>query len=201
MIIKKYIGLYICIKFYDIICIGRVINNMEINIRGDKLKVTDAIRNHITEKLGKLDKYFGADAHIRCSVVIKVKDKDQIIEVTIPTDKFTLRAEEKHADLYAATDLVVDKLEGQIRKHKAKLKKYKTFAPVINDTTDIVDEPEEKIVKRKILEIKPMDEEEAILQMELIDHDFFVFINEDTHKQTIVYLRRDGGYGVIEAKN
>ena len=173
---------------------------MEINIRGDKLKVTDAIRNHITEKLGKLDKYFGADAHIRCSVVIKVKDKDQIIEVTIPTDKFTLRAEEKHADLYAATDLVVDKLEGQIRKHKAKLKKYKTFAPVINDTTDIVDEPEEKIVKRKILEIKPMDEEEAILQMELIDHDFFVFNNVNEGRISVLYKRKDGNYGIIDTK-
>lgn len=173
---------------------------MEINIRGDKLKVTDAIRNHITEKLGKLDKYFGEDAHIRCSVVIKVKDKDQIIEVTIPTDKFTLRAEEKHADLYAATDLVVDKLEGQIRKHKAKLKKYKTFAPVINDTTDIVDEPEEKIVKRKVLEIKPMDEEEAILQMELIDHDFFVFNNVNEGCISVLYKRKDGNYGIIDTK-
>lgn len=173
---------------------------MEINIRGDKLKVTDAIKNHITEKLGKLDKYFGEDVHIRCSVVIKVKDKDQIIEVTIPTDKFTLRAEEKHADLYAATDLVVDKLEGQIRKHKAKLKKYKTFAPVINDTTDVIDEPEEKIVKRKVLEIKPMDEDEAILQMDLIDHDFFVFNNVNKECISVVYKRKDGNYGIIDTK-
>lgn len=174
---------------------------MQINIRGDKLKVTDSIRNHITEKIGKLDKYFNDNNNIRCSVVIKVKDKDQIIEVTIPTDKFTLRAEEKHADLYAATDLVVDKLEGQIRKHKAKLKKYKTFTPVINEIPDeLIEESKDKIVKRKTLDIKPMDEEEAILQMDLIDHDFFVFNNVNEGCTSVVYKRKDGSYGIIDTK-
>ena len=94
---------------------------MNILIRGDKLKVTDAIRAHIEEKLGRLNKYFDSSDEIHANVLIKVRDKDQIIEVTIPTKKFTLRAEEKHSDLYAATDLVVDKLERQIRKNKTRL--------------------------------------------------------------------------------
>lgn len=174
---------------------------MEINIRGDKLKVTDSIRNYITEKLSKLDKYFESNAQIRCNIVIKVKDKDQIIEVTIPTDKFTLRAEEKHNDLYAAIDLVVDKLERQIRKNKTRLNKYKTFEPIFAQIEEPTEEQEQsKIVKRKTLDVKPMGEEEAILQMELLDHDFFVFKNIDAECTSVLYKRKDGAYGIINTK-
>ena len=99
---------------------------MKISIRGDKITVTKAIKEYITEKLSRLDKYFEKPKEIECKVLIKVKNQDQSIEVTVPTSKFTLRAEERHQDLYAATDLVIDKLEGQIRKNKAKLeKKYR----------------------------------------------------------------------------
>ena len=94
---------------------------MEILIRGDKLVVTDAIKAHIEEKIGKLDKYFDNASSIKAHIVIRVKDNDQIIEVTIPTNRFTLRAEEKHSDLYAAVNLMVDKLERQIRKNKTRL--------------------------------------------------------------------------------
>lgn len=174
---------------------------MEVNIRGDKLKVTDAIKNHILEKVNKLDKYFEKDNNNKCNVVIKVKDRDQIIEVTILTDKFTLRAEEKHEDLYAATDLIIDKLERQIRKNKTKLNKYKTFEPVMSIFEDDEEEQEEsKIIKRKTLEIKPMDEEEALLQMNLIDHDFFVFDNIDEECISVLYKRKDGKYGIINTK-
>lgn len=174
---------------------------MEINIRGDKLKVTDSIRNYITEKISKLDKYFDNNAEIRCNIVIKVKDKNQIIEVTIPTDKFTLRAEEKHNDLYAAIDLVVDKLERQIRKNKTRLNKYKTFEPIFAQIEEIPEEQEQsKIIKRKTLDIKPMGEEEAILQMELLDHDFFVFNNIDEECTSVLYKRKDGAYGIINTK-
>ncbi len=175
---------------------------MEILIRGDKLVVTDAIRAHIEEKLGKLDKYFEDHSNIKANVVIRVKDNDQIIEVTIPTKKFTLRAEEKHSDLYAAVNLMVDKLERQIRKNKTRLNAKLKKEPTVDFIFDF-DEPEEntdKIVKRKNLDIKPMDEEEAILQMELLGHDFFVFKNIDEECTSVLYKRKDGAYGIINTK-
>ena len=175
---------------------------MEINIRGDKLKVTDAIRNHITEKLGKLDKYFGEDAHIRCSVVIKVKDKDQIIEVTIPTDKFTLRAEEKHADLYAATDLIVDKLEGQIRKMKTKKDKQNMTESIRLKETNREEEHEieDEIVKTMYYSIKPMGAEDAkLLLCDQPQNRFLTFVNIETGKVNVIYKLKDNkNYGLIE---
>jgi len=176
---------------------------MEINIRGDKIKVTEAIRAHIEDKLGKLNKYFDASNSIKASVIIKVKDNDQIIEVTIPTNKFTLRAEEKHNDLYAAVNLVVDKLERQIRKNKTRINAKLKKEPVMDFIFDFEEEEDEnvdKIVKRKNLEIKPMDEEEAILQMELIGHDFFVFKNANEGCISVLYKRKDGEYGIINTK-
>ena len=178
---------------------------MEILIRGDKIVVTDAIKTHIENKLGKLDKYFEAANNIKAHVIVKVKDNDQIIEVTIPTNKFTLRAEEKHSDLYAAVNLVVDKLERQIRKNKtrlnAKLKKEPQVDFIFDvDDNELEEENEDKIVKRKTLDIKPMDEEEAILQMELLGHDFFVFNNVDEGCTSVLYKRKDGAYGIINTK-
>lgn len=175
---------------------------MEPNIRGDKIAVTKAIKDYITEKLEKLDKYFEDVKNIKASVIIRVKNNEQIIEVTVPTSKFTLRAEEKHADLYAAIDLVVDKLERQIRKNKTKLtNKYKNIIqvelPVLEDEEE---EEELKVVKRKNIDTKPMDEEEAILQMELLNHDFFVFKNVDEECVSVMYKRRDGNYGIINVK-
>ena len=175
---------------------------MEIFIRGDKLVVTDAIKAHIEEKLGKLDKYFDNSSNIKAHVVIRVKDNDQIIEVTIPTNRFTLRAEEKHSDLYAAVNLMVDKLERQIRKNKTRLNAKLKKEPKVDFIFDFdeAEENEDKIVKRKTLDIKPMDEEEAILQMELLGHDFFVFKNVDEDCISVLYKRKDGAYGIINTK-
>ena len=175
---------------------------MELNIRGDKIAVTKSIKDYITEKMERLNKYFEGAKNIKASVIIRVKNNEQIIEVTVPTSKFTLRAEEKHADLYAAIDLVVDKLERQIRKNKTKLtNKYKNIIqvelPVLEDEEE---EEELKVVKRKNIDTKPMDEEEAILQMELLNHDFFVFKNVDEECVSVMYKRRDGNYGIINVK-
>ncbi len=175
---------------------------MELNIRGDKIAVTKAIKDYITEKLERLNKYFEDVKNIKATVIIRVKNNEQIIEVTVPTSKFTLRAEEKHDDLYAAIDLVVDKLERQIRKNKTKLtNKYKNIIqvelPVLEDEEE---EEELKVVKRKNIDTKPMDEEEAILQMELLNHDFFVFKNVDEECVSVMYKRRDGNYGIINVK-
>ncbi len=173
---------------------------MEIILRGDKIVVTDAIKEYVTTKFERLDKYFENPEEIKAMVNVKVNNLSQIIEVTIPTKKFTLRAEEGHNDLYAAIDLVIDKLERQIRKNKTRLKNKlqdTTLDFNLNFVVEKEEENENKIVKRKNIEMKPMDEEEAILQAELIDHDFFVFKNVDEDCISVLYKRKDGKYGII----
>ena len=175
---------------------------MKMNIRGSRVKITSAINDYIEAKIGKLDKYLENPNDVTANVVVKVKGKDQTVEVTIPMKKLILRAEDTHNDLYAAVDLVSDKLERQIRKNKTRIKKR------VKDITDInvnfkveKDEDEKgKIVKRKLIETKPMNEEEAILQMNLLGHDFFVFTNDDTNQINILYRRKDSNYGIIETK-
>ena len=174
---------------------------MKYNIRGDKLEITDAINNYVESKLDRLNKYFKED-DILANVLLRVRGNSQIIEVTIPTDKFILRSEEEDKDLYAAIDLVTDKLERQIRKNKTRLKK-RTVKDVSKDFVLDFEEPEENdnvIVKRKIIENKPMSEEEAILQMELLGHEFFAYKNEETNEVNIIYKRKDGDYGILEIK-
>lgn len=175
---------------------------MELNIRGDKLVVTKAIKDYVTDKMSKLDKYFDNASKMKASVIIRVKNEEQIIEVTVPASKFTLRAEEKHNDLYAAIDLVIDKLERQIRKNKTKLNnKYKNIISFdINNDLEVAEEIDAKIIKRKNITTKPMDEEEAILQMELLNHDFFVFKNIDEECVSVIYKRKDSDYGIINVK-
>ena len=178
---------------------------MKYNIRGDKLEVTDAIGNYVESKLDRLNKYFKED-DILANVLLKVRGNSQIIEVTIPTDKFILRSEEADKDLYAAIDLVTDKLERQIRKNKTRLNKQNfdnkfrefNFDFELDDSEESTDN--EVIVKRKKLEMKPMDEEEAILEMNLLGHEFFVYKDMHTNNINILYKRKDGNYGLIETK-
>ena len=175
---------------------------MKYNIRGDKMLITDAIKDYTETKLGKLEKYF-KDDDITANVLAKVRGNSQIVEVTIPTSKFILRSEEESDDLYAAIDLVSDKLERQIRKNKTRLNRnVKDNIKEFNFDFDIKEEEEakEKIVKRKDIEMKPMDEEEAILEMELLGHSFFVYKDMDTNKTCVLYKRKDGDYGLIETK-
>jgi len=175
---------------------------MKYNIRGEKVEITEAIKSYIVEKIGKLEKYFDNFEDIEANVVIKIRGKEQKMEITIPTTQFTLRSEESHSDLYAAIDLTVDKLERQIRKNKtkinSKIKKnlIQNFDVVLEDTF----EEEARVIKRKKIDMKPMDEEEAILQMEMLGHSFFVFNNIDTECVCVLYLRKDGNYGLIETK-
>ena len=176
---------------------------MKCNVRGDKLKVTEAINSYIELKLGKLDKYFKDE--VNANVLVKTRGNKDIIEVTIPTSQYVLRGEEEHDDLYAAIDLVADKLERMIRKNKTKIKKRETdrSLEVFNLDFEKIDEEEyedDVIVKRKVLEMKPMDEEEAILEMELLGHSFFVYKDMDTNNICVLYKRKDGDYGLIETK-
>ena len=181
---------------------------MEIYVRGkNNFKVTKAIENYIKEKLSKLDTYLGESKNVKANVLINVHDRSQKVEVTIPLKNFMLRAEETQEDLYAAIDLVADKIQRQIRKNKTRLssKKMKKVAVedfVFDKIEDIEEdeEKEEKIVKRKKVEVKPMSEEEAILQMELLGHQFYIFKDAETLKPTLVYKRKEGNYGIIETE-
>ncbi len=176
---------------------------MKINIHGNKVEITDSIQNYIEKKLEKLNRYLENSDDLIAKVNVRIKGVEQIIEITIPTHKFTIRAEVSNKDLYAAIDLAIDKLERQIKKNKTRLNnKYKNIDihDFIFDYENNEEENDEKIVKRKIIESKPMDEEEAILQMELINHDFFVFKNVEEECISIVYKRKDGHYGLMSIK-
>lgn len=177
---------------------------MKTIIRSNKVEVTDSIKDYINKKLAKLDRYFENADELEATVNIRLKGQDELIEITVPTTKFTIRAEEASKEVKAAADLVVDKLERQIRKNKTRLNnKYKNVEVpdfVFDYEIDETKENKEKIVKRKDIESKPMDEEEAILQMELINHDFFGFKNVEEDCVSIVYKRKDGHYGIINLK-
>lgn len=176
---------------------------MKYNIRGEKVEITPSIRSYIEDKIGKLDKYFENPDQINANVVIKVRGKEQKIEITVPAMHYTLRSEEYHDDLYAAIDLTVDKLERQIRKNKTKINARNKKNIIQNfelDLEDSLEDDDSKVLKRKKIEMKPMDEEEAILQMQMLGHSFFVFKNADTDSICVLYVRKDGNYGIIETK-
>lgn len=177
---------------------------MKLNIRGEKLTVTQSMKAYVTEKLSKMDKYFENPENINTNVLIRVKGLEQIIEVTALTKRFTLRAEESNEDFYAAVDLVINKLEKQIRKNKDRLNnKYKNIDKLdFNFDYDLEEDEQSNpvIVKRKNISMKPMDEEEAILQIELLNHDFFVFKNIDEECVSVLYKRKDNNYGIINMK-
>jgi len=151
------------------------------------------------EKIGKLDKYFQTPDEIKANVLVRIRGKEQIVEVTIPIKKIVLRCEERDEDLYKAIDLASDKLERQLRKNKTKMMKQKkdiTKEMRFEELEPI--ETKEEIVKRKKVEMKPMNEEEAMMQMDLVDHDFFVYKDIDTKSVNVIYKRKDGTFGIIE---
>lgn len=177
---------------------------MELIIHGDKIKVTDAMKDYIKDKLGRLDKYLENSDDVRVNAMIKVKGHLQTVEITIPLKTFILRSEETQDDFYAAVDKTIDKLERQIRKNKTRLMSRKSkpsydfnFANIMPEEKEL---EESKIIKRKKIEVKPMDEEEAILQMELLGHQFYMYKDVNTNKPAVVYKRNDGNYGVIESE-
>ncbi len=174
---------------------------MEIIIRGDKIKVTDSMKDYIESKIKKLEKYLTDSEDIRVSISVRVRNFDKIIEITIPLKSIILRSEEKQKDFYEAVDKTISKLERQIRKNKTKIKKQtKTKKEFSYDEIRDYDSEEEKILKRKKVPVKPMSEEEAILQMELLSHSFYMFINSDDDKCAVVYKRKNGGYGIISSE-
>jgi len=176
---------------------------MKFIIHGKKLEVTEPIKNYIEEKIGRLDKYFENPEEITATVVVRIRGINQVVEVTIPIHKILLRGEESHSDLYAAIDIVSDKIERQIRKNKTRVHKRHAKGELSGldlSFEEYRDEDESLVVKRKEIEMKPMSEEEAILQMNMLGHEFFVFKHVETGDIDVIYRRRDGQYGIIEAK-
>lgn len=176
---------------------------MKFNIRANKLELTNSIKDYVESKIGKLNKYFESPEDISANVVIRTDGIDDIIEVTIPIKKAVLRAEAANKDLYAAIDLVLEKLERQIRKNKTRMRSRNTKeieSMFVEFEVTEEEALENKIVKRKVIDTKPMDEEEAILQMNLLGHDFFVFKNIETDAISVIYRRKDSNYGIIDVK-
>jgi len=180
---------------------------MRIQVRGaNNFVVTTAIQEYIENKVGSLEKFIPQSQNLEARVNVKIYDLTQKVEVTIPGNQFILRAEESHNDLYAAIDLVVDKLERQIRRHKTKANRkirerdgIKDYFSAIGDEVEI--EVEEKPYKVKNVHLKPMDVEEAIMQMEMLGHDFYVYRDIQVDAVCVLYGREDGHYGVIETNH
>lgn len=172
---------------------------MKIIVSGKNMDITDALRDTVLSKLGKLDKFFSNE--LEAQATLSVQKNRHIIEVTIPINGSILRAEESTEDMYSSIDKAVDKLTRQLRKQKSKLEnrnhKYETIR-FENIQTYEEDNMEPKIVKTKRFSMKPMNAEEAVLQMELLGHNFYVFLDGDTDDVGVVYKRKDGNYGLIE---
>ncbi len=175
---------------------------MEIMIHGDKLKITSSMKDYIEEKLGKLTKYLEKGDEVRANVIVKVSNYTQRVEITIPLKSVILRTEESQQDFYAAVDKAVDKLERQVRKNKTRIasKQTKNNYGFALEEIETEENEESKVVKRKKVDVKPMDEEEAILQMELLGHQFYMYKDSETGTPAVIYKRNDGNYGVIEAE-
>ena len=180
---------------------------LKYNVRGENIEVTSALREYVEKKISKLEKFFEDTSNSTAHVNMKVySDKNAKVEVTIPLPYLVLRAEETSPDMYASVDLVTDKLERQIRKYKTKVnrksreKGFKNLDFVPSETEEV---PEKSfdIVRTKQVSIKPMDSEEAILQMDMLGHDFFIYQDAESDGINIVYRRRDGRDGLIEASD
>ena len=172
---------------------------MRYTITGRNVNVTPGIRKAVEEKIGKLDRYFNPDTEV--IVTLSVQKDRQKIEVTIPVKGNIIRAEESSSDMYVSIDLVEEVIERQLKKYKNKIidKKQSTQAfsdYFINEETE--DDEEIQIVKTKRFGIKPMDPEEACVQMELLNHNFYVFLNAETEEVNVVYKRKGHSYGLIE---
>ena len=172
---------------------------MRFIISGKNIDVTEGLKNSVYDKIGRLEKYFTPETEVH--VTFNVEKERQKIEVTIPMKGNIIRAEQVSTDMYVSIDLVVEIIERQLKKYKSKIidKKQSAeyFKPEYLDSEDVDDE-EIKIIRSKRFAVKPMDPEEACIQMELLGHNFFVFRNSETDDVNVVYKRKDNTYGLIE---
>ena len=171
---------------------------MRFTISGKNLEVTDSMRKAVTEKLGKLERYFTPDTNI--IVTMSVEKERQKIEVTIPLKGNVIRSEQVSNDMYVSIDLVEEVIERQLRKYKQKLvdrhQDGSFKREFLENETESADEI--RIVRTKQFDIKPMYPEDACVQMELLGHSFYVFQNAENEQMSVVYKRKGGTYGLIE---
>lgn len=172
---------------------------MNITISGKNLEVSDGLRKAVTEKLGKLERYFKPDTNVH--VTMSVEKERQKIEVTIPVKGNIIRSEQVSNDMYVSIDLVEEVIERQLKKYKSKLiKRHQEAAAFKREYVErsYFDDEDIRIVRKKQFDLKPMYPEDACVQMELLGHNFYVFINAETEQIAVVYKRKGSTYGLIE---
>lgn len=175
-------------------------------IRGKNVEITPALRDYVEKRIGKVTRYFKEVGEI--SVLLSVSKDRQKVEVTVPVQGVLLRGQEVTENMYTSIDLVIEKIDRQIRKHKTKMQRRfrdgtlldEAFAAAPFAATVQDDENEFAVVKKKRFTVRPMDVQEAIMQMNLLNHDFFVYRDADTETVNVVYRRGDGKYGLIESE-
>ena len=182
---------------------------MQIIVKGRHMAVNEPTRAYAEEKIAKAGKVFDHDT-MSAEVELYVEknpsiENNHVAEVTVTSKGPVIRAKEAAPDMYAAIDLVSEKLERQFRKYKGKIKdrhSAKAAVPPVPapEIGELEEGPTREIVKTKVLQVKPMTPEEAILQLELLGHDFFVFTSAETETVNVLYRRRDGDYGLIESR-
>ncbi len=182
---------------WRLICLRELVI-MKFIISGKNLTVTEGLRTAVTEKIGKLEKYFTEDTEIH--VTLSTQKERQKIEVTIPMKGNIVRAEQESNDMYVSIDLVEEIIERQLRKYKTKIIEKQQAAVNLSKSfiEEDYDDEEIKIIRTKKFAVKPMDAEEACVQMELLGHNFFVFRNAETDEVNVVYKRKENTYGLIE---
>lgn len=173
---------------------------MKLILSGKGFEVTDGLRERFDKKLSKLDKYFqeDAEAYIRIS---QERGGRNIVEITISVGGLILRAEEVTGDMYSSIDGAVDKLSRQIRRHRTKLEKklHVKIEPETEEGAPVEEEVAQyNIVRTKRFPVKPMRVDDAIAQMELLDHEFYLFLNEESGSMCVLYRRKDGTYGLLQ---
>lgn len=172
---------------------------MRYIISGKNIDVTEGLKEAIYEKIGKLERYFTDDTEVH--VTFGVEKERQKIEVTIPMKGNIIRAEQESTDMYVSIDLVEEIIERQLRKYKNKIVEKKQSGSGLNQAfieEEIPDDEQIEIIRSKRFAVKPMDAEEACVQMELLGHDFYVFRNAETDEVNVVYKRKKNSYGLIE---
>ena len=173
---------------------------MKVTVIAKNIELTDALKEIVQKKISKLEKYF--EANVEAKATLSIQKSRQIIEVTIPFNGVILRGEEATSDMYKSLDLVEDKLERQIRRQKTRLSRKHggslRFGEINNIEIKASEEEEGQLVKVKKFGVKPMNSEEAILQMDLLGHNFFVYQDADSNKVNVIYKRKDGDYGLLE---
>jgi len=173
---------------------------MKVTVIAKNMELTDALKEIVQKKISKLEKYF--EVGVEAKATLSVQKSRQIIEVTIPFNGVILRGEEATSDMYKSLDLVEDKLERQIRKQKTRLSRRHggslRFGAINNVESKVSEEDDGKLVRVKKFGVKPMNSEEAILQMDLLGHNFFVYQDADSNKVNVIYKRKDGDYGLLE---